>query len=86
LQAEKPCDIDVASLLEGSRGRQFFQLSLHNRDMNREYAEMYFKKSELDAGIILGQLDDFLQSRPDLEGHPKVSRIRNDYEMTLATS
>lgn len=65
----------ISQLLETSRERQFFELSLHNRMINNEYVTRRLDTEfEKDAAMV--QLEDFLSGHEAMRTLPAVLDLR----------
>lgn len=67
----------IAALLESSRERQFFELSLHNSSINEEYVKQRLN-GEVDKHAALLQLEDFLSAHESMRSLAKVAEIQAD--------
>lgn len=65
----------TATLLETSRERQFFELSLHNSRINDEYVERRLRGS-IQKDAALEQLEDFLSTHESMRNLPNVLDVR----------
>lgn len=65
----------IATLLEGSRERQFFELSLHNSRINDKYVEQRLEGVIL-KNAALEQLEDFLSAHESMRSLPIVLDVQ----------
>lgn len=65
----------IAPLLETSRERQFFELSLRNSRINDEYAEKRLK-GKIQNDTAIEQLEDFLSIHESMRNLPAVLDVR----------
>lgn len=68
-------DGPIASLLESSRERQFFEMSLHNSRINAEYIEQRLQ-CEISRVAALEELEDFLSAHDTMRSLPNVLHLR----------
>lgn len=65
----------IATMLESSRERQFFELSLCNSRINHEYVEQRLQGC-LQKVALLNELENFLSLHESMRSIPKVLSIR----------
>lgn len=63
----------ISDLLANSFERQFFQMSLRNRQINKEWTD---KDAGVDSKTALEQLDAFLASDPSMTQNEGVQELR----------
>lgn len=78
VSSESPVAARVLPLLKGSFERQFFELSLRNKGINKDYIHGRLADNKTDVDTALEQLDAFLCSNGSMAEHPGISRLRND--------
>lgn len=68
---------NIADLLASSSGRQFFELSLRNKQINKEYIRRRLGNAEFDKKTMCVQLNMFLLANVDMESHTTVVELRS---------
>lgn len=69
----------IATLLESSRERQFFEMSLRNQRIYQKYVEKKLSCS-IQKDILLNELEDFLSQNDSMRNLPKVCELRAELE------
>lgn len=65
----------IADLLTTSFERQFFELSLRNKQINGYYIDTRVRSTSLDKGLIKEQLEAFLSANPKLREAPDILKL-----------
>ncbi|KAK3045707.1 hypothetical protein LTR09_012741 [Extremus antarcticus] len=66
----------IADLLANSHERQFFELSLRNKRINKEYIRLRLGAEEFDRVAARKQFDDFLMKNTWMENHYAAKELR----------
>ncbi|KAK3693266.1 hypothetical protein B0T22DRAFT_504842 [Podospora appendiculata] len=70
-----PIAKEVPALLRTSRERQFFEMSLRNKQINAEYTREKLVPSSINKTMALQNLAEFLESNPDLQKDPGIQQL-----------
>ncbi|KAK3376724.1 hypothetical protein B0T24DRAFT_677593 [Lasiosphaeria ovina] len=70
-----PIAKEVPALLRTSRERQFFEMSLRNKQINAEYTREKLVPSSINKTMALRNLAEFLESNPDLQKDPGIQQL-----------
>ncbi|KAG5981429.1 hypothetical protein E4U55_002962 [Claviceps digitariae] len=65
----------ITDLLKSSFERQFLELSLRNKRINRCYIDMKIKNALFEKAVIREQLVAFLSIHPELQEDPRISEL-----------
>lgn len=71
-----PIAKEVPALLRTSRERQFFEMSLRNKQINAEYTREKLVPSSINKTMALQNLAEFLESNPDLQENPGIQQLQ----------
>lgn len=73
-----PIATRISDLLANSFERQFFELSLRNKHINREWIRCRNSKANIDVGLALEQLNAFVSLNMSMANHPSVTQVRDE--------
>lgn len=70
-----PVARQLPEVLATSFERQFFELSLRNKEVNKEYVRQRLRSGAVDSNAILAQLECFLLRNEGMKSHPTVLEL-----------
>jgi hypothetical protein len=92
IRVQFPESANMANLLASSCERQFFELSLRNKRINREYIRCRPEEPEISMSTASRELREFISAHARLEDHPAVidlwrrlSETNEDFESIKRT-
>jgi hypothetical protein len=75
-EQRRKMDSSRSHMLKDSSGRQFFEASLHNREISRKYIERYIQRTDKALLTAQMELDRFIERNKDFNNDPRTIQLR----------